>query len=77
MDKQGKKKIIGKFIGDKRQDKGLTQVEVAEMTGLSRNYISDIENGRYMPSVDSLFKLASCLNLDLNSLLKMTEKQVI
>lgn len=67
------KKLIGKIIQDQRKNKKLRQYEVSEKTGLSRNYISDIENGRYMPSVETLSKLANCLDLDLN-IIKMTEK---
>ena len=70
------KKIIGKMVSEKRREKSLTQARVSEITGLSRNYISDIEKGRYAPSVDALSKLAKCLNLDLNFLLPMTEIQV-
>jgi len=61
--------MIGNAISKKRQEQKLTQVQVAELSGLSRNYISDIENGRYTPSVDALSRLAKCLNIDLNFLL--------
>ncbi|MBO2943610.1 helix-turn-helix transcriptional regulator [Paenibacillus sp. F411] len=69
------KKLIGKIIQSQRKSKKLRQYEVSEKTGLSRNYISDIENGRYMPSVETLSKLANFLDLDLN-LIKMTEIHV-
>lgn len=68
------KKAVGKLIQDCRKLKRLKQSEVARLTGLSRNYLSDIENGRYMPSVETISKLATCLELDLN-MLKMTEIQ--
>jgi transcriptional regulator with XRE-family HTH domain len=76
MSTKEQKTIIGKMINTKRQEKNLTQIQVSDFTGLSRNYISDIENGRYMPSVDALTRLAKCLELDLNFLLAMTEIQV-
>jgi transcriptional regulator with XRE-family HTH domain len=69
------KKKLGEVIKLKRREKKMTQVSVSKITGLSRQYISDIENGRYMPSVDSLSRIAICLNLDLN-VLKETEIQV-
>jgi len=69
------KKKLGRLIKQKRKEKKLRQTEVSKETGLSRNYISDIENGRYMPSVDALSRLALFLDIDLN-LLKMTEIQV-
>ena len=69
------KKNLGKLIQRQRKKIGMTQSEVSNITLLSRNYISDIENGRYAPSVESLSKLGICLGLDLN-LIKMTEIQV-
>lgn len=68
-------KTIGEEIRSKRKEVGLTQLMVATQAGLSRNYISDIESGRYTPSVDTLAKLARILNIDLNFLTKMTEIQ--
>ena len=48
------KKIIGKAIKDKRVKVKKTQTQVSEDTGISRSYLSDMENGRYMPSVETL-----------------------
>lgn len=62
------KKIVGAVIKEKRKNKKLKQNELSEQVGLSRNYISDIENGRYLPSVEALYKIASCLDIDLNTL---------
>ncbi|MGG4011452.1 helix-turn-helix domain-containing protein [Bacillus smithii] len=69
------KKTLGQIIKSKRNEIGMTQDQLSSATRLSRNYISDIENGRYMPSINSLSRIAICLNMDLN-LLKMTEIQV-
>ncbi|MEK5378043.1 helix-turn-helix domain-containing protein [Paenibacillus sp. FSL P2-0173] len=68
------KRLIAAAIKEKRKEMKKRQNEVAVETGLSRNYISDIENGRYMPSVGTLVKIASCLEIDLNTLL-MSEIQ--
>ncbi|MGE6376571.1 helix-turn-helix domain-containing protein [Peribacillus muralis] len=70
------KKTLGKIIQGKRKELGKTQSRLAKETDLSRNYISDIENGRYTPSIDSLTKIAISLGLDLN-VIKMTEIQVV
>lgn len=69
------KKALGAFIRGQRKNKNLNQSDVSAITGLSRNYISDIENGRYVPSTDALSKLGVCLDLDLNAI-KGTEIQV-
>lgn len=48
------KKKVGQAIKKQRLQKKKTQIEVAKSIGISRSYLSDIENGRYMPSVDTL-----------------------
>jgi transcriptional regulator with XRE-family HTH domain len=66
---------IGEEIKKNRNAKGFTQDELAEKIGISRNYISDLENNRYAPSVKTLSKIAVALQMDLNFLLKMSEIQ--
>lgn len=66
---------IGEEIKKNRNAKGFTQDELAEKIGISRNYISDLENNRYVPSVKTLIKIAVVLQMDLNFLLKMSEIQ--
>lgn len=66
---------IGDEIRRCRHIKGITQDELAEKIGISRNYISDLENNRYMPSVKTLSKIAIVLQMDLNFLLRMSEIQ--
>ncbi|MDZ5609660.1 helix-turn-helix transcriptional regulator [Bacillus pseudomycoides] len=68
---------LGKIIRKSRQNKNLRQIEVSKLACISRNYLSDIENDRYIPSLKTLLRLASILELDLNLLTKMTEIQVI
>ncbi|KNF10065.1 putative transcriptional regulator [Gottschalkia purinilytica] len=69
MGKKDNKRILGEVIKKRRIEKKLTQLKVSESTGISRNYISEIENGIYMPSVNTLFKLASFLEINLDCLL--------
>ena len=47
---------IDKLIKEKRIEKGFTQQELANAIGITRNYISDIENGRYTPSLKNAIK---------------------
>lgn len=66
---------IGDKIKAERREGGLTQSELADKVGISRNYISDLENNRYVPSVKTLSKIASVLRIDLNFLIEMSEIQ--
>jgi len=68
-------RLIGNEISEARHKKGLTQDELSKLTGISRSYICDVENGRYNPSLKLMTKLAGALDIDLNFLLEMTEIQ--
>lgn len=59
---------IGENIAYFRRKKGYTQKDLAEKTGLSRSFISQIENDSNSPSDDSLFKIANVLNVSIESL---------
>lgn len=54
---------LGSIIKQKRINGGLKQVELAEKIGISRTYLSDIENNRYIPSTKLLFKINKELQL--------------
>ena len=73
MEKQNAKIIVGQAIKKKRKERGITQKKISNDTGMSRSYICDVENGRYMPSLLSFIKIASYLEIDLNFLHKLTE----
>jgi transcriptional regulator with XRE-family HTH domain len=59
---------LGVMVKSARENKGLTQQQLAENTRISRSYLADIESGRYNPSSEKLIILAKNLNLDLNLL---------
>jgi len=61
-------KTLGEAIKNAREKKSLTQQELSEKVKISRNYISDIECGRYIPSTEKLIILAKTLDIDLNLL---------
>ncbi len=69
------KQKLGIAIQKQRRNLRLTQKVVGEAAGLSRNYFADIEAGRYMPSLNSLYKIAKALRMDFNILLSMSEIQ--
>lgn len=50
--------IFGEVLREIRTKKGLTQQQLADYTGLDRAYISELENGKLQPSLETFFKLA-------------------
>jgi transcriptional regulator with XRE-family HTH domain len=53
--------IIGQRLRDLRERKKLSQSDIEKRTGLLRCYISRVENGHTVPSVETLEKLARAL----------------
>jgi len=60
------REIIGRRIAEIRKSKGLTVLQISEITGLQRSNISRIENGMYSTGIDILGKIADALNCDID-----------
>jgi transcriptional regulator with XRE-family HTH domain len=56
-------KIISWQLRERRLELGVSQVDVARLSGLSLHSLSDIETGKGNPTVESLFKLLKVLGL--------------
>jgi transcriptional regulator with XRE-family HTH domain len=61
---------LGKRVRDLRHEHKWTQVELAEMLGIDRSYLSEIETGKKDPSLRVLKAIADGFNLSLSQLLK-------
>lgn len=55
---------IGKILLKKRRSKNLTQLQVAEHSGVSREHYTHIENGVRRPSPEVAQKIAKLLDFD-------------
>ena len=59
---------IGAFIANKRNEKNITIRELNKITGVSIGVISDLENAKSMPRIETLIKLAEALEISLSSI---------
>jgi len=60
---------VAKRIKQVREEKGMSQEELAYQAGLYRTYIGHIENTRYSPSSYVLYKIAKALKVGVEELL--------
>lgn len=60
-------KHFGKEIRQRRQDKELTMETLAELAGISVNYLGDIEHGKSEPKAYNYTRI--CMELDINPIL--------
>ncbi len=56
---------IGETIRNYRLQKGMSQGDIEKRTGLLRCYLSRVENGHTIPSLDTLAKIAGAMELPL------------
>jgi len=69
------RKLVGRNVKRIRQDKGLTQEELAERSGFSQQYISGLEQGRRNPTIVSIYELATALGVSHMELVRPTEER--
>lgn len=60
--------MIGQRIRQIRQQKNLSQGDIEETTGLLRCYVSRVENGHTVPSLETLERFAAALSVPLYQL---------
>ncbi len=53
---------LGHFVADLRKSRGLTQAQLADELGVTRQYISEIESGQPNLYSDRLFRLLRLLH---------------
>ncbi|GAA4129492.1 helix-turn-helix domain-containing protein [Aminobacter aganoensis] len=64
------RKLVGRNFARLRKASGLTQEQVAERANLSQQYISDLENGKRNPTVETLYDIAQAFGVSQVELLK-------
>ena len=64
------RRLVGLNFHRLRRERGLTQEEAAEKTGVSQQYISGLERGRRNPTVLTLHQLTEPLGAELWELLR-------
>ena len=60
--------VLKNKIRDVRHEKGMSQQQLAEMVGVSRNTISALETGQYQPTAKLAYLLAIALDMKFEEL---------
>ncbi len=64
---------IGEVIKTYRSQRGLSQGDIERRTGLLRCYLSRVENGHTVPSLETLAKIAEAMDISLADFFPGTE----
>ena len=73
MSKEKPNLNIGQVIRSYRGDRGLSQGDIERRTGLLRCYLSRVENGHTVPSLETLAKIAEAMEITLADFFPGTE----
>lgn len=66
---------IGRKIRNAREDKDLTQVQIAQQIPMNQSSYSKIERDLLEPSIEQLRQICTILNLDANNLLEIKNNE--
>jgi transcriptional regulator with XRE-family HTH domain len=73
--RQPEAEFFGQRLRQLRNDRGLTQVGLAEASGLIDTYISDMERGLKVPSLTTLLRLAAALGCKVADLVTVFDEE--
>ena len=57
----------------RRAEKGVTQQQLADLTGLARQSIISIEKGRFLPTIENALRIAAALDVPVQDLFWLTK----
>lgn len=65
---------FGEMLRKLREQRGLSQEQLAFETGIHRTFVSQLERGLKTPSLATLFKLAAALEIDASQMVQQLER---
>lgn len=68
---------VGQNIKNAREQIGLSQRALAEKLNVTQAAVSQFENGKNPPKIDTLIKISNALQIDINSLLEDTDSPIL
>ncbi len=61
---------LGRRLSELREKRGLSQTQLADLSEIGRAHLSQIENGAVAARIDTLYAVASALEVTLSELFK-------
>jgi transcriptional regulator with XRE-family HTH domain len=68
-------RVFSAHLKKLRETRELSQERLSELSGLNRNYVSDVERGRRNPCLFNIVKLAEALNVSPSELFRPFDKR--
>jgi transcriptional regulator with XRE-family HTH domain len=69
------RKLVGANLKRVRLEKGLTQEELADLSGFTQQYLSTVESGRANPAIVTIYEIAMALGVSHVDLVAPPQRQ--
>jgi len=67
--------MVSKVLRHLRNSTNVSQQDISLTTGIDRAFISEIENGKKIPSLETLIKITDYFKISLSDFFKLVEEQ--
>ena len=68
-------KSVGNNLKELRLKLGMTQAELAEQVGIARVSIIAIENGRFIPTIETALRISQVFNISIEKIFWLQENK--
>ncbi len=69
-------KAVGNVIAQFRQKKGVSQEVLSGLADIGRTHLSAIERGERKPTMETLYRIANALDVNMSDIIIEIEKQI-
>ena len=69
-------KVVGTVIAEFRTDKGVSQEVLSGLADIGRTHLSAIERGERKPTLETLYRISTALDVKMSDIVREIEKQL-
>ncbi len=69
-------KIVGEVIADLRKKKGISQEVLSGLADIGRTHLSAIERGERKPTLETLYRISTAMDIKMSDIIIEIEKRL-
>ncbi len=68
--------LVGKVISDFRKKAKISQEVLSGLSDIGRSHLSAIERGKRKPTLETLYKICTALNIKMSTVIEKIEEEI-
>ncbi|MDE6412432.1 MAG: helix-turn-helix transcriptional regulator [Eubacterium sp.] len=69
-------RIVGEVIADFRKKKGISQEVLSGLADIGRTHLSAIERGERKPTLETLYRISTAMDIKMSDIVSEIEKRI-